>query len=68
MFNKIQNIYIKICSSIIKNVDIRKKYSGRPNKYDIVFYLKHIINITINGLSWNKLSPLKEKFLIFLLK
>ncbi len=58
MFNKIQNIYIKICSAIIKNVDIRKKCSGLPNKYDIIFYLKHIINITINGLSWNKLGLL----------
>jgi hypothetical protein len=37
MFNKIQNIYIKICLAIIKNVDIRKKCSGRPNKYDIIF-------------------------------
>jgi hypothetical protein len=35
-----------------------KKSSGRPNKYNIVFYLKHIINITINNLSWNKLSLL----------
>ena len=58
MINKIQNIYIKICLSILKVVDPYKKPIGRPNKYDYIFYLKHIINITINGLSWNKLGLL----------
>ena len=31
-----------------------------PNKYDYNFYIKHIINITINGLSWNKLGLLLD--------
>ncbi len=35
--------------------------------YDIIFYLKHIINITINGLTCNKLGPLKEKLKNFFL-
>ena len=52
MINKIQNIYIKICLSILKVVDPHKKPIGRPNKYDYIFYIKHIINITVNGLSW----------------
>ena len=51
MINKIQNIYIKICLSILKVVDPHKKPIGRPNKYDYIFYIKHIINITVNGLS-----------------
>ena len=58
MINKIQSIYIKICLSILKVVDPCKKPIGRPNKYDYIFYIKHIINITINGLSWNKLGLL----------
>ena len=39
-------------------MDPLKKHIGRPNKYGYNFYLKHIINITIHGLSWNKLGLL----------
>ena len=52
------NIYIKICIAVLKNVDPYEKPIGRPNKYNYQFYLYHILNITINGLSWNKLSLL----------
>jgi len=60
MINKNYTIYIKLCLAILKNTDPYKKPIGRPNKYDYYFYIKHIINITINGLSWNKLGLLLE--------
>ena len=63
IINKIQSIYIKICLSILKVLDPCKKPIGRPNKYDYILYIKDIINITINGLSWNKLG-LKKVHLI----
>ena len=37
-----------------------KKHLGRPNKYEYSFYLKHIINVTINGLSWSKLGDILQ--------
>ena len=58
MINKIHYIYIKICLAILKNIDPHKKLMGRPNKFEDIFYIKHIINITINGLSWDKLGLL----------
>ena len=39
-----------------KNIDPYKKHIGYPNKYNYDFYIKQIITVTINGLSWNKLS------------
>jgi hypothetical protein len=60
MINKIHYIYIKICLFILKNIDRRKKLIGCPNKFECVFYIMHIINIniTITGLSWDKLGLL----------
>ena len=52
---KFREIYKKICLSLINIADPYKKHLGRPNKYEYLFYLEHIINVTINGLSWSKL-------------
>jgi len=58
MIQKIYDIYTSICLSVLKMIDPYKKSIGRPNKYDYNFYIKHIINVTVNGLSWNKLGLL----------
>ena len=58
ILGKINKVYINICLAILKNVDPWHKPIGRPNKYDYIFYLKHIINITTTGLSWHKLGLL----------
>ena len=58
MKNKSHTIYTNICLSLLKIFDPRKKHLGRPNKYSYHFYIKHILHILINGLSWNKLSSI----------
>ena len=58
--SKFKEIYKKICLSLINIADPYKKHLGRPNKYEYSFYLKHIINVTINGLSWSKLGDILE--------
>ena len=57
---KFREIYKKICLSLINIADPYKKHLGRPNKYEYLFYLKHIINVTINGLSWSKLGDILQ--------
>ena len=57
---KFREIYKKICLSLINIADPYKKHLGRPNKYEYLFYLEHIINVTINGLSWSKLGDILE--------
>ena len=47
MIDKIQNIYTKICLAILKNIDPYKKLIGRSNSREYIFYIKHIINITV---------------------
>ncbi len=49
--DKIQNIYTKICLAILKNIDPYKKIFGRSNSREYIFYIKHIIRITVYGLS-----------------
>ena len=68
MINKIQNIYTKICLAILKNIDPYKKLIGRSNSREYIFYIKHIINITVNGLSWNKLGALLDLDVDFIRK
>ena len=58
MKSKISNIYNKIVMSILNNIDPYIKSKGRPNKYEYEFYLNHIYNITLTGLSWTGLSKL----------
>jgi len=58
ILGKINKVYINICLAILKIVDPWHKPIGRPNKYDYIFYLKHIINITTSGLSCHKLGLL----------
>jgi hypothetical protein len=58
MMEKIHYIYIKICLAILKNVDPHKKLIGRPNKHEYIFYITHIIDIIVTGLSWDKLGSL----------
>ncbi len=58
MKDKIHYIYIKICLAILKNIDSHKKLIGIPNKFEYMFYIKHIIYITISLLSWDKLGLL----------
>ena len=58
MKNKSHTIYTNICLSLLKIFDPHKKHLGRPNKYSYHFYIKHILHILINGLSWNKLSSI----------
>ena len=68
MLNKIQNIYIKICLAILKNIDPYKKTCGRPNSHNYFYYLLNIIKITINGLSWAKFGSLIETNVDFIRK
>ena len=68
MIDKIQNIYTKICLAILKNIDPYKKLIGRSNSREYIFYIKHIINITVYGLSWNKLGALLELDVDFIRK
>jgi hypothetical protein len=49
-------IYTSICLSILDKCDPHKKKIGRPNKYEYSFYLKYILIILINGLSWFNLG------------
>jgi uncharacterized protein with ATP-grasp and redox domains len=55
---KINNTYFKIVMSILNNIDPYKKSKGRPNKYKYEFYLKHICNMLITGISWVKLGEI----------
>jgi len=68
MIEKIQNIYTKICLAILKNIDPFKKLIGRSNSREYIFYIKHIINITVNGLSWKKLGAILELDIDFIRK
>ena len=68
MIEKIQNIYTKICLAILKNIDPYKKLIGRSNSRKYIFYIKHIINIIVYGLSWNKLGALLELDVDFIRK
>ena len=49
--DKIQNIYTKICLAILKNINPCKKLIGRSKNCEYIFYIKHIISITLYGLS-----------------
>ena len=68
MIEKIQNIYTKICLAILKNINPFKKLIGRSNSREYIFYIKHIINITVNGLSWKKLGAILELDIDFIRK
>ena len=47
MIEKIQNIYTKICLAILKNADHYKKLIRRSNSSEYIFYIKHLISITV---------------------
>ena len=68
MMGNIQNIYTKICLAILKNIDPFKKLIGRSNSREYIFYIKHIINITVNGLSWKKLDTILNLDIDFIRK
>ena len=68
MIDKIQNIYTKICLAILKNIDPFKKLIGRSNSREYIFYIKQIISITVNGLSWKKLGPILNLDIYFIRK
>ena len=54
--------------AILKNIAPYKKLIGRSNSREYIFYIKHIINITVNGLSWNKLGALLDLDVDFIRK
>ena len=57
MRDMIMKKYISILNEIVTDYDNTKtEKRGRKNKFDNVFYLKRIINVLLNNITWKSID------------